>query len=250
MATIRHNTAHAYLPFPVHDRSVPWHSHRLRAAAPGDDQSDPGAGAGRGARHAAGPGHHAAGGRTPRQVRHPRAGRRPRRVRRAHDAGAHRATQPGCAVLHLARRHDRHHADGSPARGGRPRRAGAPAAGRQRHLRTGHGAGGHGRAPEHRGAAVQPLRGTLAQGHRLPDRLPPPEPAHAQQVLHRRQPGHHRRRPQHRRRVFRRGRRRAVLRPGRAGRGPRSAGRLKRLRPLLGQPVGLSRGRPAQARRP
>lgn len=33
MATIRHNTAHAYLPFPVHDRSVPWHSHRLRAAA-------------------------------------------------------------------------------------------------------------------------------------------------------------------------------------------------------------------------
>ena len=39
----------------------------------------------------------------------------------------------------------------------------------------------------------------LAQDAGLPDRLQPAQPAHAQQVLHRRQPGHHHRRPQRRR---------------------------------------------------
>ena len=55
----------------------------------------------------AGPRHRARRRRPRRPVRHPPAGRRPRRLRRAHD-GARRRAQPGRAVLHLARRHDRH----------------------------------------------------------------------------------------------------------------------------------------------
>ena len=65
------------------------------------------------------------------------------------------------------------------------------------------------RASEHRGAPLQPVREPrLARGS-TSDRLRAPQPAHAQQVVHRRQPGGDRRRPQHRRRILRGGRRRS-----------------------------------------
>ena len=60
------------------------------------------------------------------------------------------------------------------------------------------------RAPEHRGAPVQPVREPRRALAGLSHRFLAPEPAHAQQVVHRRQPGHHHRRAQRRRRILRR----------------------------------------------
>ncbi len=77
-------------------------------------------------------------------------------------------------------------------------RAGAAPAGRYRH--------GSRRPPpararqpsQHRGAAVQPHRRSLHPAAGLSGGFFAHQPAHAQQVLYRRQPGHDRRRPQHR----------------------------------------------------
>ncbi len=83
----------------------------------------------------------------------------------------------------------------------------------------------------------------------LPVRLQPPESAHAQQILHGRQPGDDRRRAQHRRRVFRRGGRCAVCRSGRAGGRAGGAGDLARFRSLLEQRLRLSGSEPGRRRR-
>ena len=93
------------------------------------------------------------------------------------------------AVLHLARRHVGHPAVRGAVAGGRARRARAPAARRQQHRRARSDARRARRAPEHRGAPVQPVRPARRARAGLPDRLRAPEPAHAQQVVHRRQPG-------------------------------------------------------------
>ena len=101
--------------------------------------------------------------------------------------------------------------------------------------------------PQHRGAAVQPVRAARRADGRLPDRLLAAEPAHAQQVVHRGQPGHHHRRAQHRRRYFdadRRARLRRPRRPG--GRRDRRPG-IDRLRPLLVERIGVSGGPSAEA---
>ena len=65
--------------------------------------------------------------------------------------------------------------------------------------------------PEHRGAAVQPVREPRVRASATSRRLRAPEPPHAQQVVHRRQPGRDRRRPQHRRRVLRGRQRRSAF---------------------------------------
>ena len=69
-------------------------------------------------------------------------------------------------------------------------------------------------------------RGSRALGYMT--RLPAPEQAHAQQVLHCRQPGQRGRRAQHRQRILRRGRRHRLRRPGRAGHRRRWCRRCRR----------------------
>ena len=96
------------------------------------------------------------------------------------------------------------------------------------------------RASEHRGAPLQPGRQSRQPRAQLRDRLLAREPAHAQQVVHRRQPGDGRRRTQHRRRVLRRRGRRHVRRPRRARRGAGGVRGVEGVRSLLEQRVRLS----------
>ena len=140
-------------------------------------------------------------GRHPSEARARRV-RGPRAARRRGRAHARRA------VLHLARRPVGHAAVRALWRA-------ADRGVRVRLLLDDNNTGGlddaarrAGRASEHRGAAVQPVRDARLARARIPHRLRAPEPAHAQQVVHRRQPGDDRRRAQRRRRVLRRGRRR------------------------------------------
>ncbi len=76
-----------------------------------------------------------------------------------------------------------------------------------------------GRTPEHRGASVQSFQHAQSlatvEGRAVPARLPPPQPAHAQQGLHRRQRRGDRRRAQHRRCLFQQWRQHALPRPRR-----------------------------------
>ena len=81
-----------------------------------------------------------------------------RRLRGARRARGGRGQVARRAVLHLARRHRRQPAVRGAVAGGRARRARAPAARRQQHRRARPDAGRAGRAPEHRGAPVQPVR--------------------------------------------------------------------------------------------
>ena len=193
------------------------------------------AGADRHRADAAGPGGGAAAGGASRPVRL-HALRRPARCLR----GARAARPPGRAlarraVLHLARRRGRHAAVGGDVAGRRARRARAPAGRRRQQRRARPDARGARRAPEHRAAPVQPLRQPRIACPRLPHRLQPAQPAHAQQVLHRRQPGQRGRRPQHRRRILRRRRGAGLCRHGRDGHRPGGAGGLARVRPVLEQ---------------
>ena len=140
----------------------------------------------------------------PGKTGHPCAARPPRRVRRARPARRRRRKVARRAVLHLERRPRRLPAVPGALAGGRAGGARAPAARRPEH----EGARSHDRrarrASEHRGAPLQPGRHSRQPRAQLRDRLHPREPAHAQQVVHRRQPGDGRRRTQHRRRVLRR----------------------------------------------
>ncbi len=179
-------------------------------------------------------------GRPPRLVRHPRHARSLRRLCGAHRAGGRGRALARRAVLHLARRPGWLADVRGAVAGRRARRARAPAARRRRHRRHRPGAGRAGRAPPHRAAPVQPLPAARVAHAGLSGRLAPAEPAHAQQVLHRRQPGQRGRRAQHRQRVFRRGRRDRLRRPGRAVDRPGGAAGVGAVRPLLEQRVGLS----------
>jgi hypothetical protein len=101
--------------------------------------------------------------------------------------------------------------------------------------------------------------GTLSKAAQMLVEFRRPEPAHAQQELHRRQPHRHRRRPQHRRRLLRRQRQQQLPRPRPAGGGAGGAGGLAGLRQLLeqrGDAAGLGlegseglAGRPGQGAR-
>ena len=132
------------------------------------------------------------------------AARPARCIRRARPARRRRRKVARRAVLHLAWRPGRLPAVRGALAGGRAGRARAPAARRPQH----EGARSHHRrarrASEHRGAPLQPARQSRRPRAQLPDRLHAREPAHAQQVVHRRQPGDDRRRTQHRQRVLRR----------------------------------------------
>ena len=146
------------------------------------------------------------------------------------------------AVLHLARGHDR---VPDVRRGVESRRAGrarADALRRQRNC----GSRSHDRRPrrppQHRGAALEPVHEPRAEGPRLSHRLQASEPAHAQQVVHRGQPGDDRRRPQHRRRLLRRRCRNGVRRPRRRGGGSDRGRSRGRVRSLLEQRFGLPGG--------
>ena len=124
-----------------------------------------------------------------------------------------------------------------PAAGGRPGRAGAPAARRHEHRRPRPGDRGARRASGHRGAPLQPVRAPGRARARFPVGLLAREPAHAQQVVHGGQPGERRRRAQHRQRVLRRGRGNGVRRPRRGRRRRGGARRLEAVRSLLEQRV-------------
>ena len=87
--------------------------------------------------------------------------------------------------------------------------------------------GGARRASGHRGAPVQPVRPAQRPGPQLPRRLHAPEPSHAQQVVHRGQPGEHRGRTQYRQRILRRRLRPWLRRSGRVRRGTGGAGGFK-----------------------
>lgn len=128
--------------------------------------------------------------RPPRSLCRPR---RPYRICR---------TQPRFAILHLAQRHFRPTAVQPRVPCRRTRRARTPAVGRQQHARIGRPPARPRQPSQYRSAPVQPLRLTKMACTRLPDRLPPPQPPHAQQILYRRQPRHHTRRTQYRRRIL------------------------------------------------
>ena len=98
------------------------------------------------------------------QVRDLRAARCARCVRRAVPPGRGRRAHARRPVLHLARGH----VPGTlllrgPARGRRARRARAPAAGRQQHVRARRDAGRARRPSQHRGAAVQSVRASASR---------------------------------------------------------------------------------------
>lgn len=128
--------------------------------------------------------------RPPRSLCRPR---RPYRICR---------TQPRFAILHLAQRHFRPTAVQPDVPCRRTRRARTLAVGRQQHARIGRPPARPRQPSQYRSAPVQPLRLTKMARTRLPDRLPPPQPPHAQQILYRRQPRHHTRRTQYRRRIL------------------------------------------------
>ena len=126
--------------------------------------------------------------------------------------------------LHLARRCDRHAALRGDAARGRARRSGAPAARRRQHRRPRSDLALLDAQPNIELRLYNPFVGRGTRVARIPGRLRAPEPAHAQQVVHGRQPGRGRRRPQHRGRVLRGGREESLAdldvhrhRRGRAG---------------------------------
>ena len=90
------------------------------------------------------------------------------------------------------------------ARGRRSRRAGAACCSTTTTPAASTDARRAGRASQHRGAAVQSVQDAALARARLSHRLRAAQSAHAQQVVHRRQPGHDHRRAQCRRRILRR----------------------------------------------
>src|SRR6266704_2115410 len=146
-----------------------------------------------------------AGGGAPRPVRHRRAAGRARCLRRACAAGRRRRAHARRAVLHVAQRYVGLHAVLGAAPRRRPGRVGAATARRQQHRRSRSRPLRARRAPEHRGSVVQSVQGPPLAPARLSHGLQAPQPADAQQVVHRRRPSHRHRWAQRRRRVLRRG---------------------------------------------
>ena len=200
------------------DRVVRLAGHRGHAARPGDRA---------GGRAASGADRNRADRRWPGRPRHAL-----RDASRRHPVARH-------PDLHLACGQQRHAALRRGPAGGGARRARAPAARRREHAGAGSDLRAARCAAQHPAQALQPVHEPGLARARLPRRLPSPQPAHAQQVVHGRQPGGDRRRPQHRRRVLRGGRGAGLRRHRRPRRRRRRACDLDRVRPLLEQRLGV-----------